>query len=111
MQAVWVRHVKEQVRMETPAQVKLLLDLYRLETNGNGIEKTEAYRKIEEKLDPSLLKRYHRIRQRRGTGVAILERCMCSGCRIIYPETHEFMRYKSAVHQCEFCGRLLVEPN
>ena len=97
--------------METPSQVKLLLDLHKLETNGNGIDKAKAYRRIEEKLDPSLLKRYLRIRRKRGTGVAILERCTCSGCRIIYPETHEFMRYKSFVHECEFCGRLLIVPS
>ena len=96
--------------MRVLSQVQLLLKLHKQERNGNGFEETEAFRKLEESLDPSLLKLYRKLKERKGTGVAILKNGACSECMIIYPETHEMMRYKSSVHFCEYCGRLLVIP-
>lgn len=97
--------------MNAPNQVRLLLELHKLETNGNGVDKAEAYRRIADTLDPSLLKRYLRIRRKRDVGIAVLENCTCSGCRLMYPETHEFLRHKNFIRECEFCGRLLVVTN
>ena len=94
--------------MKMPTQVKLILELHKLETNGNGVDKTPAFRKIRKKLDPSLLKLYKKLRERRGTGTALLRNGMCSACKLMYPESHEMLRYKNTVQRCEFCGRLLV---
>ena len=94
--------------MQVSNQARLLLKLHEQEKNGNGFEKTEAFQKLEESLEPSLLKLYRKLKERKGTGVAILKNGACSECMIIYPETHEMLRYGNAVHFCEFCGRLLV---
>ncbi len=94
--------------MKQRDQVKLLLQLYKLESNGDGIDKAKAFRRLEKNLDPSLLRRYNKLKERKGTGVAVLKNGACSRCKLIYPETHEMLRYKNFVHSCEYCGRLLV---
>jgi predicted nucleic acid-binding Zn-ribbon protein len=94
--------------MKTKDQVKLLLKLYELESNGNGTDNTRTFRRIEKSLDPALLKRYHKLKERKGTGVAVLKDSVCSGCKMVYPESHEILRYKNFIHHCEYCGRLLV---
>lgn len=94
--------------MKIPVQVKLMLELHKLETNGNGMDRTRAFRKLEQSLDPGLLKLYCKLRERKGRGTAVLKDGACSECMIIYPETHEILRYKNSVRFCEFCGRLLV---
>ena len=92
--------------MQELSQVQLLLELYKLQTNGGN--DAETCRQIEESLDPSLLSRYRNLKKRKGTAVAILKDCTCSECMIVYPSTHEIFRQKGLVHSCEFCGRLLL---
>ena len=94
--------------MKMPVQVKLLLELNKLETNGNGFDKTNAFQRLAKHLDPSLLKLFHRLRERKGTGTAILKNGVCSACMLVYPESHEMLRYRNTIHFCEYCGRLLV---
>ena len=96
--------------MQERSQVRLLLELHALQTKDEDADKAEACQKIEESLDPSLLSRYRLLKKRKGTAVAVLKNCTCSGCMIIYPTTHEFLRQKNFVHTCEFCGRLLLVP-
>ncbi len=94
--------------MDTPVQVKLLLQLHKLENDGEGGDNTGAFEEVERNLDSSILKQYHRLKERKGTAVAILRDGVCSACNMIYPETHEILRYKNFIHKCEFCGRFLV---
>ena len=94
--------------MKKADQIKLLLKLHKLENNGNGTDFDEALKKLEKRLDPSVLRRYRRLRDRKGTGVAVLRDRVCSECKMVYPETHEMLRYKNFVHSCEYCGRFLV---
>ncbi|UCD56751.1 MAG: hypothetical protein JSV16_13120 [Candidatus Hydrogenedentota bacterium] len=94
--------------MKTRDQVKLLLKLHKLESNGDGIDKTKAFQRLEKSLDPGLLRRYQKLRARKGTAVAVLKDGVCSGCKMVYPESHEMLRYRNFVHSCEYCGRLLV---
>ena len=89
-------------------QVKLLLRLHKLENNGGRVDKNKAFHRLKKGLDPSLLKRYHKLKERKGTGVAVLRNGVCSGCKMIYPESHEMLRYNNIVLDCEYCGRLLV---
>jgi predicted nucleic acid-binding Zn-ribbon protein len=96
------------IDMKMPVQVKLLLELHKLETNGGISRDGKIFRKIEEGLDQSLLKRYLKLRDRKGTGTAVLNEGMCSACRMVYPETHRILLYRNSIHTCEFCGRLLV---
>ena len=92
--------------MKESDQIKLLLELYKLDAEGNGAE--AAAKKIEEKLDPSLLDRYLKLKERKGTAVAILKDNICSGCNMTYPETHSAIIHDDFLHSCEFCGRFLV---
>ena len=89
--------------------IKLVLELYKLENNGQSKRKAaETYRKLEKKLDPALLRRYEKLKERKGTGVAVMKNRVCSGCKMVYPETHEMLKYRNFVHSCEYCGRFLV---
>ena len=96
--------------MPTHNQVDLLLELHRLESAANGTYGGEEFLKVEEQLERSLLKEYQKIRERRGGGVALLQRQTCSGCRMVYPDAHPVVQYRELVHKCEYCGRLLVTP-
>lgn len=90
------------------SQVKLLLELYNLQGDINGTDSAAATGRIEEKLAPSLMSRYLALKKRKGTAVAILRNGACSGCNMIYPDSHAAVRHKDFVHTCEFCGRYLV---
>ena len=94
--------------MKKHNQVKLLLKLHKLESDGDGFDKGVAFKKLEKTLDPSLLKRYRKVREKKGTGVAVLKKGVCTGCKMVYPESHEVFRYKNFVYSCEYCSRLLV---
>ena len=89
-------------------QIKLLLRLHKLETDDNGGHTGRIVEEVFSNLDPSLVKRYLKLKQRKGTGVAILRDGVCSGCNMSYPDTHQVLRYENFVHSCEFCGRFLV---
>ena len=94
--------------MKAQNQIKLLLRLHKLESNGDGFENGVAFKRIAKTLDPGILKRYRKLREKRGTGVAILKDGVCTGCKMVYPESHDVFRYKNFVHSCEYCSRLLV---
>ncbi len=94
---------------ESDDQVKLLLKLHKLELdNDNGIEKTPAFRRLEKQLDPALLRRFEKVRARKGKAIAVMKDSTCSGCKMIYPESHDMLKYRNFIHNCEYCGRLLV---
>ncbi|GAB4346374.1 MAG: hypothetical protein Kow0099_27490 [Candidatus Abyssubacteria bacterium] len=93
--------------MTIPNQVDLLLELHKLECGGNGSKEADSG-KLVASLDPSLQRRYQKLKERKGSGVAIVRDGQCSGCRMIYPPTHAMLRYADSVSCCEFCGRILV---
>jgi predicted nucleic acid-binding Zn-ribbon protein len=66
-----------------------------------------------EQADPALLARYHRIRNSKKTGAAIvpLQGEVCSGCRVaaLAQTINEVLAGK--VHACRSCGRLLYAPS
>ncbi|RJP26287.1 MAG: hypothetical protein C4520_00820 [Candidatus Abyssobacteria bacterium SURF_5] len=94
--------------MKESAQIRLLLKLYELETDGEAIDRAAVLEEIRENLDPSIFRRYLKVKERKGSGVAILRDGMCSGCNMIYPDTHEVFRHDGFIHTCEFCGRFLI---
>lgn len=94
--------------MKTGKHIKLLLKLHKLENEGDGAEQAEALKRLEKRLDPAVLRRYRRLKERKGTGVAILQNRVCSECKMVYPESHEMLKYRNFVHSCEYCGRLLI---
>ena len=94
--------------MKMPIQVRLLLKLHKWESNGQNTDTAKAFQEITKNLDPSLLKRYLKLKERKGTGIAVLKKGTCSACNMAYPETHEVLRYRNFIHTCEFCSRFLV---
>jgi len=94
--------------MKMPIQVRLLLKSHKWESNGQNTNNAEAFQEIVRNLDPSLLKRYLKLKERKGTGIAVLKKDTCSACNMSYPETHEILRYENFIHSCEFCSRFLV---
>ena len=40
--------------------------------------------------------------------LAVMKNRVCSGCKMVYPESHEMLKYRNFVHSCEYCGRFLV---
>jgi CheY-like chemotaxis protein len=82
--------------------------MFMLESDGNGSYTCDEVERIKEQMDPALLKYYLRVKERRGTGVAILSNRTCNRCRMVYPEAHPIVRSSGFVHKCEYCGRLLV---
>ena len=96
------------IKMKMPQQVRLLLELQKIEESDRKTDNSWVLRRIERNLDPSLLKRYKTLRRKRGTGIALLKNGECSGCGMIYSETHDMLRWKNSIQTCELCGRLLV---
>jgi predicted nucleic acid-binding Zn-ribbon protein len=94
--------------MKNGDYIKLLLRLHKLENKEAASDQATALKRIEKKLDPSVLRRYRRLKERKGTGVAVLEGRRCSECQMIYPESHDVLKYRNFVYSCEYCGRLLV---
>jgi CheY-like chemotaxis protein len=90
------------------SQIDLLQNLFMLESDENGSYTCDEVDRIKKQMDPVLLKYYLRVKERRGTGVAILSNRTCNRCRMVYPEAHPIVRSSGFVHKCEYCGRLLV---
>lgn len=100
--------MKKKQKTRSRNHIKLMLELHKLENNGQKRGKKDAYKRLEKRLDPALLRRYHKLKERMGTGVAVMQNRVCSGCKMVYPETHEMLKYRNFVHSCEYCGRFLV---
>ncbi|MFV0365344.1 MAG: zinc ribbon domain-containing protein [Mangrovibacterium sp.] len=75
------------------------------------IKKSE---RIEKKVEERLLVAFHRIRSnaRNGLAVATVQRDACGGCfNRITPQRQMDIITRKKVIVCEYCGRILVDPN
>ena len=68
---------------------------------------------LEEKIEPRLLKAFKRIRgnARNGLGIVYVQRNACGGCfnRIPAQRQVEIKMHKKII-VCEYCGRILIDP-
>ena len=78
----------------------------------------ESYRakaaQLEENIDPRLLAAFKRIRRntRNGLAVVTVERNACGGCfNKIPPQRQLDIRMRKKVIVCEYCGRIMVDPD
>lgn len=65
-------------------------------------------------IDPALLRRYDRIRERMGAvAVAAVRRGICEGCHVAIPEgrVRQLAEDADLIVTCERCGRILVYPD
>lgn len=68
---------------------------------------------FEAKIEPRLLTAFKRIRKnsRNGLGVVYVQRDACGGCfNKIPPQRQLDVRMRKKIIVCEYCGRILVDP-
>lgn len=74
--------------------------------------RTQA-KEVEETIEPRLLNSFKRIRKnsRNGLGIVYVQRDACGGCfNKIPPQRQLDIRMRKKVIVCEYCGRILIDP-
>jgi predicted nucleic acid-binding Zn-ribbon protein len=75
---------------------------------GERAKVTAGRSEIEAKLDKQLLRRYERIRQGRGSAVAVVIDATCTGCRLqLPPQTYNELHRCQDLFQCPQCQRFI----
>ena len=90
------------------------LDEIIAETQKDEDNLTSKSREISERIEDRLLAAYRRIRKnaRNGLAVVMVERDACGGCfNRIPPQRQLDIRSRKKIIVCEFCGRILVDPD
>lgn len=83
------------------------------ETQKEENQLREKSKQQEENIDERLLSAYKRIRQNARNGLAVVpvERDACGGCfNKIPPQRQLDIRLNKKIIVCEYCGRVLVDP-
>ncbi len=73
----------------------------------------EKAKALEEKIEDRLLTSFKRIRKNARNGLAVvkIERDSCGGCHSKIPAQRQVdIRLRKKIIVCEFCGRILVDP-
>jgi len=89
------------------------LDSIIAETQKEEEDLNARSEKIREIIEPRLLNAYKKIRNnaRNGLAVVTVERDACGGCfNKIPPQRQLDIRSRKKVIVCEYCGRILVDP-
>jgi hypothetical protein len=72
-----------------------------------------AYASIEPKIDAYTLNAFKRIRKnaRNGLGVVYIQRNACGGCfNRIPPQKQLEIKMRKKIIVCEYCGRIIIDP-
>ena len=83
------------------------------ETKVQEDELREKAKEYEDKMDARLLKAFKRIRKnsRNGLGIVYVQRDACGGCfNKIPPQRQLDIRMRKKVIVCEYCGRIMIDP-
>lgn len=94
---------REAAHVEEQAALGVALDALR-----------EERERVVARIDPALLRRYDRIRERMGAvAVAAVRRGICENCHVAIPEgrVRQLAEDAELVLTCERCGRILVLPD
>ena len=70
-------------------------------------------KELETKIEPRLLNSFKRIRKnaRNGLGIVYVQRDACGGCfNKIPPQRQLDVKMHKKVIVCEYCGRILIDP-
>lgn len=89
------------------------LDRIKAETKAEEETLRKHALKIEEGIEERLLKAFHRIREgaRNGLAVVRVDRDACGGCfNKIPPQRQLDIKLHKKVLVCEYCGRIMVDP-
>lgn len=83
------------------------------ETKAQEEKLREEAHYLEDSIEPRLLTSYKRIRKnsRNGLGIVYVERDACGGCfNKIPPQRQLDIRMRKKIIVCEYCGRILIDP-
>ena len=83
------------------------------ETKAEEEKLREEVKNLETEIDPRLLAAFKRIRKnsRNGLGVVYVQRDACGGCfNKIPPQRQLDIRMRKKIIVCEYCGRIMVDP-
>lgn len=83
------------------------------ETKQEEEKLRDAAKELETRIEPRLLQSFKRIRKnsRNGLGIVYVQRDACGGCfNKIPPQRQLDIRSRKKVIVCEYCGRILIDP-
>ena len=89
------------------------LDEIMEETRAEEEKLKEKVKELEIKIEPRLLTSFKRIRKnaRNGLGIVYVQRDACGGCfNKIPPQRQLDIKMHKKVIVCEYCGRILIDP-
>ena len=89
------------------------LDEIMEETRVEEEKLKEKAAELEKKIEPRLLTSFLRIRKgaRNGLGIVTVQRDACGGCFNKIPPQHQLdIKMHKKVIVCEYCGRILIDP-
>ena len=89
------------------------LDEIIAETKADEEKLREKAKNLEVLIEPRLLQSFKRIRKnsRNGLGIVYVQRDACGGCFAKIPPQRQLdVRMRKKVIVCEYCGRILVDP-
>ena len=98
---------------QTLSQKKSELDGIIAETEAQAEELRSQALDLEETIEPRLLNAFKRIRKnsRNGLGIVYVQRDSCGGCfNKIPPQRQIDIRMRKKIIVCEYCGRILIDP-
>lgn len=90
------------------------LDEIIAETKADEEKLREKAKNLEVLIEPRLLQSFKRIRKncRNGLGIVYVQRDACGGCFAKIPPQRQLdVRMRKKVIVCEYCGRILIDPD
>ncbi len=89
------------------------LDEIVIETKAEEDKLREKAKSLELTIEPRILQAFKRIRKnsRNGLGIVYVQRDACGGCFAKIPPQRQLdVRMRKKVIVCEYCGRILIDP-
>lgn len=89
------------------------LDEIMQETRDEEEKLKEKAKELETRIEPRLLQSFKRIRKgaRNGLGIVYVQRDACGGCfNKIPPQRQLDIKMHKKIIVCEYCGRILIDP-
>ncbi len=106
------RHTKEERQQDLDVK-KNELDEIVAETKAEEEKLREKAKNLEMQIEPRLLQSFKRIRKnsRNGLGIVYVQRDACGGCFAKIPPQRQLdVRMRKKIIVCEYCGRILIDP-
>lgn len=100
---------RRQALVEKKNELEEILD----ETRAEEERLKEKAKELEVKIEPRLLASFKRIRKnaRNGLGIVYVQRDACGGCfNKIPPQRQLDIKMHKKIIVCEYCGRILIDP-